>query len=146
MSLIYVYNVTDWVSCYTELASFCLELFLFWSVHSISFWIVHLYVGSIMHPNQDIWDLIWMISWNWHQLISVPLHSLELSRISLNFRMNNTTYKLRWREVPVRLHLTSNKSYLKGPVLGGGRLLPNKRLIGMCCWMACIFTTGCTIY
>ena len=40
--------------CYTELALFCLELALFWSVHSISFWIVHLYVGSIMHPNQDI--------------------------------------------------------------------------------------------
>ena len=59
-------QLPDWVSCYTELALFCLELFLFWSVHSISFWIVHLYayVGIIMHPKQDIWDLMWTTSWN----------------------------------------------------------------------------------
>ena len=28
---------------------------------------------------------------------------------------------------------------------GGGRVLPNKRLMGMCYWMACIFTTGFTV-
>ena len=27
----------------------------------------------------------------------------------------------------------------------GGGVLPNKRLMGMCYWMACIFNTGFTI-
>ena len=28
---------------------------------------------------------------------------------------------------------------------GGGGVLPHERGMGMCCWMACIFTTGFTI-